>query len=190
MSSNRFPIVTLALMALAGCGQEPAPAPRETATASPAPVAAAPQPPATAEPAATPTPEQAPPLVAEADKGEKGARSVLLAWAHALERGDHAAAFAQWGTDAEARSGMTAAEHAAWWSRFKTITIAMPGGTMEGAAGSSYYEAPTTVVGKQQNGKPYRLEGSVVLRRVNDVPGATADQLRWHIEKVDLNPVP
>lgn len=189
MSSNRFPVVTLALLALAGCGQEPVPAPQKTATGAPAPVAATAEPPAVAEPAATPAPEQAPPLIAEADKGAKGARSVLLAWAHALERGDYAAAFAQWGAEAEARSGMTAAEHAAWWGRFKTITVAMPDGTMEGAAGSSYYEAPTTVVGKQQNGKPYRLEGSVVLRRVNDVPGATPDQLRWHIERVELNPV-
>ena len=60
---------------------------------------------------------------------------------------------------------------------------------MEGAAGSSYYTAPTTVVGKTEDGRPFRLEGEVVLRRVNDVPGATEDQLRWHLEKVDLKPV-
>lgn len=187
MPSYRFPILSIALLALAGCGQEPAPAPQDTAVASPA--LPAPEPRATAEPVPA-TAEQAPPLVPEAEKGEKGARNVLLAWAHALEQGDYATAFAQWGSEAEMRSGMTAAEHAAWWSRFKTVTIAMPSGTMEGAAGSSYYEAPTTVVGKLRNGKPYRLEGAVVLRRVNDVPGATPDQLRWHIEKVDLAPVP
>jgi len=38
-------------------------------------------------------------------------------------------------------------------------------------------------------GKPFRLEGEVVLRRVNDVDGATADQLRWHIAQADLKSV-
>lgn len=186
MPSYRYTAVFLPLLALAGCGQEPAPAPRDIAAATATP-AAEPAPPVV--PAATPAAELAPPLVPEQEKGEKGARNVLLAWARALELGDHATAYAQWGAEAGARSGMTAAEHAAWWSRFKTVTVAMPSGTMGGAAGSSYYEAPTTVVGKRQDGKPYRLEGTVVLRRVNDVPGATADQLRWHLEKVDLNPV-
>jgi hypothetical protein len=127
--------------------------------------------------------------VGEADKGEEGARRVLLAWAHALERGDFDAAYAQWGAEAHRRSGMEATEHRQWWARFKTITVAVQPGEMEGAAGSSYYAAPVAIVGKQRNGKPYRLEGSVTLRRVNDVPGAGADQLRWHLEKVDLRPV-
>jgi hypothetical protein len=181
MPSNRNIAVFLPLLALAGCGREPVPAPQETSAVAPAA-----QPPVTDPTSAA---ELAPPLVPEAEKGEKGARNVLLAWARALELGDYATAYAQWGAEGEARSGMTAAEHAAWWDRFKTVTISMPTGTMEGAAGSSYYEAPTTVVGKRQDGKPYRLQGTVVLRRVNDVPGATPDQLRWHIEKVDLNPV-
>jgi hypothetical protein len=32
------------------------------------------------------------------------------------------------------------------------------------------------------------LKGDVVLRRVNDVPGATEEQLRWHIESTTLTP--
>jgi hypothetical protein len=129
-----------------------------------------------------------PPLIPEAEKGEKGARNVLLEWAHDLEQGKPDAAYALWGHGGET-SGMTRVEHAAYWGRFKTITVAMPTGTMEGAAGSLYYEAPVTVVGKQQNGRPYRLEGQITLRRVNDVDGASAEQLRWHIEQLDLKPV-
>jgi hypothetical protein len=186
MPAYRFSVAFLPLLALAGCGRAPVPAPGEAAETTAVPPGPPVERPAADEPSSTAA--QAPPLVPEAEKGEKGARNVLLAWARALEQGDYATAFAQWGGEAEERSGMTAAEHAAWWGRFETITVAMPAGTMEGAAGSSYYEAPTTVVGKRKDGTPYRLVGTVVLRWVNDVPGATPDQLRWHIEKVDLAP--
>jgi hypothetical protein len=50
-------------------------------------------------------------------------------------------------------------------------------GESEGAAGSIYYTAPVTIIDGAR-----RLTGEVVLRRVNDVPGATPEQLRWHIE--------
>jgi len=33
-----------------------------------------------------------------------------------------------------------------------------------------------------------RLTGQVVMRRVNDVPGATPEQLRWHIESTTIAP--
>ncbi len=185
----QFAAPLLAALALAACDSGPAPGPEASvapsATTSPAATPVMPQ--GTPTPiSASPPGAQAAALVPEAEKGEQGARNVLLAWAHALERGDYATAFAQWGAEAEARSGMTRAEQAEKWSQYKTITVAMPSGRMEGAAGSSYYTAPTTIVGKTQAGRPYRLEGDVILRRVNDVPGATADQLRWHIERVDL----
>lgn len=179
-----------ATLALAACGPQ-APEP-STDEASPAPATVRPPPTASDSPAegaplpATPAP--LPSLVPEAEKGATGARNVLLTWAHALERGDYAAAYALYG-ERGARSGMTPAEFSAYWRRFKTVTIAVPGGTMEGAAGSSYYTAPAAVIGKLRNGAPYRLEGEVVLRRVNDVPGATAEQLRWHLESSDLKPV-
>jgi len=125
----------------------------------------------------------------ESDKGPAGARRVLAEWGKALEARDYDAAYALWGADAHARSGMESTEHRQWWARFKTVNVAARDGQMEGAAGSSFYTAPVAIVGKLRNGAPYRLEGSVTLRRVNNVPGATADQLRWHLEKVDLKPV-
>ena len=67
------------------------------------------------------------------------------------------------------------------------ITVAVPTGTMEGAAGSSYYTAPVTITATDKDGRPVRIEGEAVLRRVNDVPGATAAQLRWHFERLTLN---
>ena len=32
------------------------------------------------------------------------------------------------------------------------------------------------------------LQGEVVLRRVNDVSGASPEQLRWHIDTTTLTP--
>ena len=133
-----------------------------------------------------PSPD-APVLTPEAERGETGARAVLLDWARALERGDYNRAHAQFG-DGGAASGMSREDHARQWSQFRRITISAPGGTMEGAAGSSYYRAPVTVEARRADGTVVRREGEVTLRRVNDVPGATPAQLRWHIISSELLP--
>jgi len=184
-----IPALCALALALAACQQAPEeqeasapapssnPAPSSTPDASPS-TDASPAAPAT-EPAA---------LVPDAEKGETGARAVLLDWARALELGDYAKAYAQWG-DNGARSGMSPREFADYWGKFKTITVSVPEGTMDAGAGSVFYTVPTTIVGKQADGKPYRLEGTTMLRRVNDVPGATPAQLHWHIESSDLKPV-
>ncbi|MGF7201661.1 hypothetical protein GGQ82_000701 [Sphingobium olei] len=55
----------------------------------------------------------------------------------------------------------------------------------EGAAGSVYVTVPVQVYGRiAANGKPFSTLRQVTLRRVNDVPGATAEQRRWHIESI------
>jgi len=58
-------------------------------------------------------------------------------------------------------------------------------GDMEGAAGSSYVTVPAIFYGKQKSGAEFRRAADLILRRVNDVPGSTAAQRRWHIERVD-----
>ena len=55
----------------------------------------------------------------------------------------------------------------------------------EGAAGSVYTTVPVIFYGKDQTGAPLRVGASVILRRVNDVPGSTEAQRRWHIERID-----
>ncbi|SER39410.1 hypothetical protein [Sphingobium sp. YR768] len=55
----------------------------------------------------------------------------------------------------------------------------------EGAAGSSYVTVPVQLYGRiKANGKPFYTLRQVVLRRVNDVPGSTETQRRWHIESI------
>ena len=57
-------------------------------------------------------------------------------------------------------------------------------GGQEGAAGSIYMKVPLIVSG-QLDGKPVIRRADAVLRRINDVPGSTEAQRRWHIERID-----
>jgi membrane-bound inhibitor of C-type lysozyme len=59
-------------------------------------------------------------------------------------------------------------------------------GRPEGAAGSIYVEVPVVIYGRMKSGAALHQSGKAVLRRVNDVPGATAAQLRWRIERIEL----
>jgi hypothetical protein len=50
----------------------------------------------------------------------------------------------------------------------------------EGAAGSIYVTMPVVFYQADK-----RNPATVTLRRVNDVPGSTAEQRRWHIERIE-----
>ncbi|QGP79334.1 hypothetical protein [Sphingobium sp. CAP-1] len=55
----------------------------------------------------------------------------------------------------------------------------------EGAAGSTYVTVPVQVYGRiAATGKPFYTLRQMVLRRVNDVPGSTQEQRRWHIASI------
>lgn len=163
----------------------PAPSEAAAATSDTAPVMQPPVPMPPAPPASDiGAPPPAPPvssLTPEAMKGVKGARAVLLTWARALENRQFGTAWDQFGNPPASRAAFTK-----WWQRYRTITVSAPTGEMDGAAGSSYYTAPAIVTGETIEGKAFRLQGDVILRRVNDVDGATPAQLRWHIESADL----
>lgn len=62
------------------------------------------------------------------------------------------------------------------------LEIGKPG-RPEGAAGSVYVTMPVVFY---SDGK--RAAADVILRRVNDVPGSTEAQRRWHIERIDWKP--
>ena len=125
-----------------------------------------------------------PKLTAEAAKGEKGARNVLLSWAKAMEDRAFASAFALYRKGGPA-SGESAADYAASFAGYKTITADIGDGAVEGGAGSLYYQVPVTLTGEAQDGAPYRRSGTITLRRVNDVPGAEDWQLAWHIDRIE-----
>ena len=64
------------------------------------------------------------------------------------------------------------------------LEIGKPG-EPEGAAGSIYLTEPVVFYGQAKNGKDLRLPADVILRRVNDVPGSTEAERRWHIERIE-----
>lgn len=107
---------------------------------------------------------------------------VLRAWADAIEARDWTTVRAFWG-DQGARSGLSETDFAARWSGLRYPKVTPGKGQSEGAVGSLYYTAPVTITDGQR-----LIKGEVVLRRVNDIEGATPEQLRWHIESTTLAP--
>lgn len=58
-------------------------------------------------------------------------------------------------------------------------------GESEGAAGSIYVTVPAIFSGPGSHGSALRRSAKVILRRVNDVPGSTEAQRRWHIQRIE-----
>ncbi|MDF5725851.1 MAG: hypothetical protein PUP91_36485 [Rhizonema sp. PD37] len=67
-----------------------------------------------------------------------------------------------------------------------TVKIGKPG-DINGAAGSLYIEIPVNVTATTKNGTRQSFRGNYVLRRVNNVPGSTAEQRRWHIYSAKIS---
>lgn len=84
--------------------------------------------------------------------------------------------------DARSQARWSKSKGAALFSDLGKITVAPPTGMMEGAAGSSYYTAALFITANDKDDRPITYDGELVLRRLNDVPGASAADLRWHIE--------
>jgi hypothetical protein len=181
MKRNYLAIIGVLAAGLAGCDRKPDRAPDPVVTpAAPISTPSLPvAPPPTPAPTANPSDLTAPVLIPAAGKGEKGARNVLLEWARAVERRDWARAAAQWNDQGE----WTAAGHAARLARLGRTTVTLGEGAVEGGAGSLYYEVPVSIAGQGKT-----LTGRIVLRRVNDVDGASPAQLRWHIAQLNLEP--
>lgn len=161
MQARIFAAIVLAVSAagLAGCDRA-TPAPQPSASASSLSV----------------LPKAVPPSTS------RDPQEVLLSWAKAVSLKDWATAYGYWG-DHGAQSGMTLEQFKASWGKFQQPDLEIGKGVEEGAAGSSYYSAAVTIVDGQR-----RVPGEVVLRRIDDVDGATAEQLRWHIESTTLKP--
>lgn len=101
---------------------------------------------------------------------------VVRYYLQALEARQWDAAARAWGV----QSGVTGATLKAAYDRATPPRFESGKGRIEGAAGSLYYEVPVSVrFGTDGPGE----RGALVLRRANNVPGATPAQLRWHIER-------
>jgi hypothetical protein len=130
------------------------------------------------------SPAQPRPVAPAADTSAQGAANVVRRYFTLVERHRYAAARRL------RRDAGNARAFAAAYAAFADYhgQVGAPG-VVEGAAGSSYVEVPVTVHGRRRNGEPFRERGTMTLRRVNDVDGATAEQRRWHIEHGDVEPM-
>lgn len=149
------PALAVALLLLGcGAGEDPAPTPGK-ARATPAPAA---PPPIVAD---------FPPLVS------KDCSDVVEFYLEALGGREWPRAALVWNDPA-----INAARLDALFGGYRELRLAWSEPFVEGAAGSLYCTVSGTLTDALDPAKP-PIEGTLLLRRVNDVPGATAGQLRW-----------
>ncbi|WP_066554351.1 hypothetical protein [Croceicoccus bisphenolivorans] len=155
------------LMAVAGCsgGDEPAAEATEVAT----PVAS---------PASTRTPFELPSFDGTVPgPRDKDPQALLDYWKGAVEAGDEDAAAKAW-FDGDAPSEFGGIGMA-------TVRIEYGEPQVEGAAGSSYLTVPFTATATGPDGEALPRSGTITARRVNDVDGASDEQLSWRIVSLE-----
>ncbi len=122
---------------------------------------------------------------ATADSAQAAA-TVVERYLGLLATGDTEAADQLWGAAARADgSAVRLRERLSHYSDLHGEVYAP--GRVEGAAGSLYITVPARITGRRTDGSRVQQPVTVTLRRVNDVPGSTQVQRRWHIEKVTLD---
>lgn len=117
----------------------------------------------------------------------QGAADVMQVYFALIESGRLPQAYALWANGGKA-SGLSQADFEKSFSAYREVhgQVGAPG-EIEGAAGSLYVTVPVGLYGRPASGGTFDHKGTATLRRVNDVPGSTAEQRKWHIEKIDWN---
>lgn len=117
----------------------------------------------------------------------QAAADVVRRYYSAINARDYATAWSQWGDNGRPGQTFKGFEQGFAKTRATRVTVgALP--PAEGAAGSVYQTVPVTVEATTDAGARQRFAGSYVVRRVNGVDGASAAQLRWHLDSATLKP--
>ena len=107
----------------------------------------------------------------------------------AINHRQYGTAYRAW-SDGGRASGKSLRAFVAGFARTRSTRVFIGHvGPTEGAAGSLYVTVPVRVEARLTNGNAQRFAGGYTLRRVNNVPGAMPDQLRWRIASAKLLPV-
>jgi len=170
---------------LAACSREPAAESRQRAepavspTPQPTPTLARP----VGEPAVpapgSPRPETSLAEGPFAPDSAQGAADVVQTYAALIEEGRTAEARRLW------VPGVVAPTITRW--REVRTNVGGPG-PIEGAAGSRYVTVPVRFEGQlEPDGRRVVEDGTITLRRVGEVDGATPGQRRWHIYSAQLS---
>jgi hypothetical protein len=179
--------LALALLLLGGCGRQDSAQNAPEAPAAPAPPAAPQVPDAPQAPSApaAPSAPSAPKVLSEPKgpidpKSVEAAGQVVQHYGALIEQGRWTASRSYWGSAASAQTFERN------FRDYADVHVEIGDlGEAEGAAGSIYVTEPVTFYGRKNGGGTYRKPALVTLRRVNDVPGSTEAQRRWHIERID-----
>lgn len=115
-------------------------------------------------------------------KSVEAAGQVVQHYGALIERGHWLKAEKLWGDVNAARAFATALRKGFREVHLEIGELRGP----EGAAGSIYTSETVAFYGKDRNGKDFRRAAEVTLRRVNDVPGSSEAERRWHIERIVL----
>ncbi|HEY9646125.1 MAG TPA: hypothetical protein V6C88_07145 [Chroococcidiopsis sp.] len=184
-----YGVVGSVLLAIAttACSAAPTAPPLDSSSS----VAVSPQPTPSASTPSSPSPTVSPSPPQSTDNATLQQEAVALIhdYYRAIARRDYAHAYADWEGDGSASQQS--------FEQFRqgfanTASVAVEVGTpgqLDGAAGSTYIEIPVTITAVTTSNVPQRFRGSYVLRRVNDVPGSTAEQRQWHIYSATINQV-
>jgi hypothetical protein len=190
MTMKPFPFALLFLLAACGPAANKATPPPAAQPAPAAPAAQAPAPPVSPPEPGTPggLPDDRTPI-SEAPftpQSAQGAANVVQTYYALIGEGKYAQAWALWGYDGKASGQPSAEAFAKSFDRYAQYNaqIGAPG-EPEGAAGSSYVSVPVVIYGRLKSGAEVHEKGTADLRRVNDVPGSTAEQRRWHISRIE-----
>ena len=175
-------IVVSAIAALAACSADPEP-PVERSKQE-APTAAVQQPeskrPKPTAPGEAPgVPDRSPVSDVSSSPGSaQGAAQVVQTYYALIEAGKYEEA---WKLRSDG-GGTTREDFATNFRNYAELhaNIGAPS-EVQGAAGWLYVEVPVQLYGQMRNGGPFSSAGTVTLRRSNNVPGASAEQLRWRI---------
>ena len=178
----------LAMLALAACGPQRDDSGNGTGTGSllapkeanpPAPPPPAPPPPAPPRPAPHPSPLEEPKSQIDPRSAE-AAGQVVQRYGALIEQGRWTASRDLWSSAGAAKAFERN------FRRYADVHIEIGDlGNLGAAAGSIYVTEPAIFYGNKIGGGNYRRAAVITLRRVNDVPGSTEVQRRWHIERID-----
>ncbi len=187
------PVVLVAALALSACAQQEEATPESQKTSAPLPSR---EPPPGPSPASSPGTVTRPPASitrnvpaqAAADpRSAEGAADLARRYFALLGARNFVEAHKLWGPGSDLADGTFAAQFEGY--RELRGEVGSPS-AVEGAAGSLFVTVPARVHGVAARGERFEETQVVTLRRVNDVPGSTPEQRRWHIAKVDRPPGP
>lgn len=179
----------LVVMTAVACSRVAPPNPPSSPKAGPPPMTAPAlplvEPPAPGAPGGLPddrTPLSEAPFT---EDSAQGAANVVQTYYALLGGRAFDKAWVLWRDGGKASGQPTATAFAASFDRYAQYNAEVGGpGAIEGAAGSLYVTVPVVIYGRLKTGEEVHEKGQATLRRVNDVPGSTAEQRRWHIATI------